>query len=80
MSQDNNDSANKNFKNQVKAMKDLMQKELSKKHFYVLSEKPNVFNNNYQFIPIPPATVSNRKAELLPLYKNGERSIKFLKK
>jgi hypothetical protein len=54
----------------------------STKDYSVLRKKLNNFyknSNTVKVIPLPPATASNSKVELLPLYRPGNRNIRFLK-
>jgi hypothetical protein len=37
-------------------------------------------NSGFRFIPIPPATEADHRAEMIPLYKEGDRIVKFIKK
>ena len=55
-------------------------KDSTKDHSF-FRKKPNDFfqkKSMIKIIPIPPATASNSKVELLPLYRSGKRDIRFL--
>lgn len=80
--QRDNISSNKDLENQaLNTLKDLVSSIHSGKRQGIICEKPGFTDkNNFRFIPIPPAKQSDSKSELLPLYKNGNRIMKLLKK
>ena len=61
----------------------LMPSILSEKQHLKIYKSPHSFyraNSGFRFIPIPPATEADHRAEMIPLYREGERVIKFIKK
>jgi hypothetical protein len=65
------------------AARKLMSFILSEKQHLKIHKNPGPLyraNSGFRFIPIPPATEADRRAEMIPLYREGERVVKFIKK
>jgi hypothetical protein len=61
----------------------LMLSSLSEKQNLKIYKNPHFLyraNSGFRFIPIPPATEADHRAEMIPLYREGERVVKFIKK
>jgi hypothetical protein len=80
----NNFSSSDDLRNEtLNSAQKLISTLLSEKLHLKIYKNPHYLykaNPGFGFIPIPPATESERQAELIPLYKDGERIIKFIKK
>jgi hypothetical protein len=75
----NNDLRDEAFNSAKKLMSSLFSE---KQHLKIYEDPPYWYKMNprFGFIPIPPATKADRQAEMIPLYREGERIIKFIKK
>jgi hypothetical protein len=74
-----NDLRNEPLNSARKIMSSLL---LEKQHLKIYKNPHFLYNANpgFRFIPIPPATEADHRAEMIPLYKDGERIVKFIKK
>jgi hypothetical protein len=82
--QGNNSLSKNDLRNEaLNSAGNLMLSLLSEKqHLKIYKSPPFLYKANpgFRFIPIPPATKSDHRAEMIPLYREGERTIKFIKK
>jgi hypothetical protein len=74
-----NDLRNEPLNSASKIMSSLL---LEKQHLKIYKNPHFLYKANpgFRFIPIPPATEADHRAEMIPLYKDGERIVKFIKK
>lgn len=84
LAQTNNSLSKDNLRNEaLNSARKLMSSILSEKQHLSYYKNPYFLykpNTGFRFIPIPPATEADRRAEMIPLYREGERVIKFIKK
>ena len=76
-------SKNKLRNESINSARELMSSMLSDKQHLKIYKNPNFLykpNTGFRFIPIPPATETDRWAEMIPLYREGERIVRFIKK
>ena len=84
LAQESNSLSKDNLKNEaLNSARKLMTSILSEKQHLKIYKNPHPLyraNSGFRFIPIPPATEADHRAEMIPLYREGERIVKFIKK
>jgi hypothetical protein len=84
LAQDNNSVSKDDRKNDdLNSASKVMSTLLSKNQHPKIYKSPNFLyrpKSGFGFIPIPPATEADHRAEMIPLYREGERVVKFIKK
>ena len=84
LAQKNNCLSKDKLRNEsLNSARELMSSILSEKQHLKIYKSPYFLykpNTGFRFIPIPPAIETDRKAEMIPLYKEGVRIVKFIKK
>jgi hypothetical protein len=84
LAQRNNSLSKDDLKNEalISARKLLSSIQSEKQYLKIYKYPPSLYraNSGFRFIPIPPATEADHRAEMIPLYREGERAVKFIKK
>jgi hypothetical protein len=84
LAQGNNTLSKNDLRNEpLNSAREIMSSLLLEKQHLKIYKNPHFLykvNPGFRFIPIPPATEADHRAEMIPLYKDGERIVKFIKK